>query len=82
MELIRRDELNKHVLKEVDLVVLLTGSLTEQLHINQLCRSVKVKFCCAKSVGPFGWLFLDLLQHVYTPNVHLLIHSVFDFVLG
>ena len=62
--------LSAEALKPFDVVCFTGGSLTDQVTVNTLCREAGVPFCCARSNGPFGWMFLDLLHHTYTADVH------------
>ena len=62
--------LSEEGLKAFDIVCFTGGSLRDQIDVNFLCRKAEVPFCCARCNGPFGWMFLDLLQHTYTPDIH------------
>ena len=54
---------------QFDIVCITNSPKSELIRINEICRSLKVKFLCGDTFGFYGYMASDLLAHEYNEEV-------------
>ncbi|KAI6652784.1 Enzyme subunit 1 [Oopsacas minuta] len=65
----RLDTKSNEFFSQFDIVCVTNANKSELIRVNQICRSLNVKFLCGDTFGFYGFMASDLLNHSYNEEV-------------
>ena len=65
----RLDTKSADFFSQFDIVCVTNSPKSELIRVNEICRSIRVKFLCGDTFGFYGFMASDLLAHEYNEEV-------------